>query len=377
LLAVLLVLAAAFPASLEAQDAPASVNTHIQGLAAFDYSTRMNAARMVRRAQPTDAVPALIAAAREHSDQFVRYRALVLLTSFNDRGTADVMRGLLGDPNDRVREVVYRWFEQYPQPGLTEALVAALNTEQSEFVRPALVRAVAALPPDDRIRRTLLGEIGRGFDFFRSAVIEALGRHRATYAIDLLAPVSQSDGVLQDDAVIALGRIGDVRALTLLAAVEPSADVAPAMQAAQCMLGDGCPERIAWLAESARNPATRPGAARAAITALAVVAESNEAARALLLQLAEGVPERLRRDVTLAFAAVALRDPAVTIKWIAEAPEATRDRAMDLLSEGFERLEEDFSEEQFFAVARAAYWQATDGSPTRTSIAGMIEKLEF
>jgi hypothetical protein len=256
-------------------------------------------------------------------------------------------------------------------------LVAALNTEQSEFVRPALVRAVAALPPDDRIRRTLLGEIGRGFDFFRSAVIEALGRHRATYAIDLLAPVSQSDGVLQDDAVIALGRIGDVRALTLLAAVEPSADVAPAMQAAQCMLGDGCPERIAWLAESARNPATRPGAARAAITALAVVAESNEAARALLLQLAEGVPERLRRDVTLAFAAVALRDPAVTIKWIAEAPEATRDRAMDLLSEGFERLEEDFSEEQFFAVARAAYWQATDGSPTRTSIAGMIEKLEF
>jgi hypothetical protein len=54
-----------------------------------------------------------------------------------------------------------------------------------------------------------------------------------------------------------------------------------------------------------------------------------------------------------------------------------RSRATELLREGFESLEEDFAEEQFFAVARAAYWNAAEGSATRTLTATLIDKLEF
>ena len=54
--------------------------------------------------------------------------------------------------------------------------------------------------------------------------------------------------------------------------------------------------------------------------------------------------------------------------------QSARDAAYALLRDGFERLEEDFAEEQFFAAARAAYWQAPEGSPARTRIAALIDK---
>lgn len=78
---------------------------HIDSLSVFDYATRTRAARMLRRAPAADVVPALDAAAHGHADQFVRYRALVLLTSFRAPDTPDLMRGLLTDRNDCVREV--------------------------------------------------------------------------------------------------------------------------------------------------------------------------------------------------------------------------------------------------------------------------------
>ena len=214
----------------------------------------MNAARALRRVAPAEVGPALIEATRRHADEFVRYRALIVLTSFNERGTPELMRTLLQDRNDRVREVAYRWFERNPEPALSPSLLAALNTEQSEFVRPALVRAVAALPSNDAVHRALVAEIGRGFDFFRSAVIDALGDYRATYAIDAISAVALTDGPLQDDAVLALGRIGDRRALvTLSTLTNTSGDVAATLQAAQCMLGDTCAPRIEWLTTTARS----------------------------------------------------------------------------------------------------------------------------
>ena len=45
--------------------------------------------------------------------------------------------------------------------------------------------------------------------------------------------------------------------------------------------------------------------------------------------------------------------------------------------EGFESLEEDFAEEQFFAAIRASYWKEAEGSSTRTVVAALIETLEF
>ena len=167
--------------------APAAISTHIANLSSLDYPTRMNAARAIRRLPAAEAVPALAEAVRKHRDEFVRYRAFIVLSSFNDRGTAELVSGLLRDANDRLREVAYKWLEAHPDPAMVPTLLSSLQTEQAEFVRPALVSALATLGDDTRVQRALLGEIGRGLDFFRSAVIEALGRRRAAYALDGIA----------------------------------------------------------------------------------------------------------------------------------------------------------------------------------------------
>ena len=107
----------------------------ISQLASLDYPVRMNAARLVRRAPAAQAVPALTDAVRNHTDQFVRYRALVILSAFNDSGTGALMRSLLTDKNDRLREVACRWLEQHRDPEMRFPLISALQNEQAEFVR--------------------------------------------------------------------------------------------------------------------------------------------------------------------------------------------------------------------------------------------------
>ena len=82
----------------------------------------------------------------------------------------------------------------------------------------------------------------RGQDFFRSAVIEALGDYHATYAVAPIIDVAKLDGPLQEDAVLALGKIGDKRALEMLEALQRSAprEPQPAIAAAICLLGINC-----------------------------------------------------------------------------------------------------------------------------------------
>lgn len=376
---LILVLAAA-PATARAQEARAGdLKTSIDRLSAFDFPARMYAARMLRRMPPVEVVPALAQAARGHSDQFVRYRALILLTAFNDRGTPELLRELLTDRNDRVREVAYRWYEQNPDPRLTSTLLASLVTEQAEFVRPALIRALAALGANPEVQRALIAEAGRGLDFFRSAVVEALGEHRATYAVETLAAIVAMEGPLQDDATLALGRIGGAQARSALSMLtEPALDAAPALQAAQCLLGDACEARIAWLATTARSRAAPTGVVRAAVIALrAVAAHGNAAGLAALLDLSADPNARLRDEVALAFAGVAVRRPGAVIEWLAGAPEAARGPTIELLRQGFEGLEEDFAEEQFFAATRSAYWAAAERSVTREIAATLINTLEF
>ena len=91
-------------------------------------------------------------------------------------------------------------------------LLAALETEQAEFVRPALTRALAAYGADPKVRarmtawscavRTLPERRHRGARM-----------HKATYALQPISEVARLDGPLQDDAVLALGTIGDKRGL--------------------------------------------------------------------------------------------------------------------------------------------------------------------
>jgi len=360
-----------------AQDKPAGLAPSINALSSFDFATRMNAARTVRRVAAAEAVPALAEAARSHMDQFVRYRALVLLIAFRDPGTPALIQTLIKDRNDRVREVVYRWYELNPDPRSIPGLLAALESEQAEFVRPALIRALAAHGENDGVRRALLLEAGRGLDFFRSAVIDTLGDHRATYAVKTIIPFIELDGALQDDAILALGRIGDRGALPALSGLtKVPPEVEPSLQAAQCLLGDRCGERIAWLTQTARTE-TRMAVWKAAISSLGVVATEGHAEAIDALFDLERTVDRLRGDIAVALGTMALRRPQETIAWLAKAPAERRGRAIELLHEGFDSLEEDFAEEQFYATARAVYWAAPEQSEQRTLSAALIDKLEF
>ena len=362
-----------------AAQAPADLAANISRLSALDYSTRMNAARAIRRLPAADAVPALVQAVQKHPDEFVRYRAFVLLSSFNDRGTSDLVRGLLRDANDRLREVAYKWLEAHPDPAMAPVLLNSLQTEEAEFVRPAMVSALAALGDDMRVQRALLGEIGRGLDFFRGAVIDALGRRRAAYALDGVAAVAKMQGPLQDDAVIALGRIGGPRALAVL---KPLADSPPpalalTLVAAQCLAGEGCDTAIKTIVSSVTAPSAGAAVIRAGLSGLtAIAAGGSQSATGALMAVAErgGV---LRDQSAIGIGTVAVMNPDFMLAWLDRMPQASRDAAITLLKDGFDDLEEDFGEEQFFAATRAAYWTAADGSATRSLSSLLIQRLEF
>ena len=378
-LAFLLTLAPVVPGGAQ-QPSSADVKGSIDRLGNFDYATRTVAARTIRRVPASEAVPALVQAVRTHPDQFVRYRALVLVTAFNDRGTPDLMRSLFRDRNDRVREVAYRWFAAYPEPAMSRALLTSLQSEQAEFVRPALVSALAAIGTDPQVQAALIAEAGRGFDFFRIAVIEALGERRATYAVDAVAAAAKMDGPIQDDAVLALGRIGGPRAADTLAALKPAgAELIASLRAAQCLLGTDCPGQIKALVDMATDSRASSQAARAAIGALgAIAAKPEPAAITELSGLARSSTPGLRDAAAVEFSSLAVRAPDPVLRWLdALEDEAARESAYALLSDGFARLEDDFAKEQFFAAARAGYWKASDGSESRTRIAALIEKLEF
>jgi HEAT repeat protein len=368
------------PVGAGAQGAAPDLQTNIARLSALAYPTRMNAARTIRRLPAAEAVPALVQAVQKHQDEFVRYRAFILLSSFNDRGTGELVRGLLRDANDRLREAAYKWLEAHPDPAMVPTLLGALQTEEAEFVRPAAVSAIAAHGDDMRVQRALLGEIGRGLDFFRAAVIDALGRRRASYALDAITAVAKLQGPLQDDAVIALGRIGGARALAVLKplAVEPpSPALTLTLQAAQCLAGEGCGPGIKSIADGVSTPSTSAAMIRAGLSGLtAIAAGGNQAAMDTLVTIAErgGV---LRDQSAIGLGTVAVMNAEFMLRWLDRTPQASRDAVITLLKDGFDDLEEDFGEEQFFAATRAAYWAAPEGSAARSLSSLLIQRLEF
>lgn len=377
-LVVLAGVAAASQAAAQAAPSPADLQPNIANLASLDFPVRMHAARLIRRTPEGVAVPALGEAVRRHPNEFVRYRALVLLTAFNDPSTRELMREMMRDRNDRVREVVYKWFETHPDPRMAAPLVALLETEQAEFVRPALIGALAALGAEATVQRPMIVETARGLDFFRSAVIEALGRHRVSYALDPIVNVARLEGALQDDAVLAIGRIGGPDAVeTLNELTEVTPEAAVMRRGARCLAGENCAEHLAALMATATAATARASEVRAAIDALSAVAQGRDgAALAALLTLATQ-QSSVRERAAVAFAGVALRQPDWTVAWINAADETSREAAVVLLKDGFDSLEEDFAEEQFFAAVRAGYWRAAEGSTARALAATLIQRLEF
>lgn len=360
---------------------PADLSAAIDKLGALDYDVRTAAARTVRRTPPAQAVPALLRAVAEHADGYVRYRALVLLTGFNDPRTKDAIRESMSSPNDRLRTVAYSFFEHNPDRAMLPDLLAALGKEQAEFVRPALVRALAALGADARVQSTLIGEVGRGEDFFRSVVIEALGDYKAAYAYEAIVAVAKLDGPLQDDAAIALGKLGDKRALEILSALQSSAPRTrqPSVAAAICLLGVNCGSHAGYLVDTLAFADQNPGyqdllrGAAAGLGALAV----NGQAEAVDALFRVGVPSRdpARAPIALALGATALRNTPLMLSVL----EKHRDRAsaIGLVGEGFDMLEEDLDKERFFALARKTYWDSKEGSPTRELMQTLIGRLDF
>ena len=135
--AALILALAVIPAVLAQERGPvtvplASLRQAVDRLGSLDYATRMTAGRTVRRAAPAQAVPVLLQAVNEHADGYIRFRALVLLMGFNDPRTDDAMTEALSSPNDRLREVAYGYFEQHPNPSLTDRLLSALEKEEGE-----------------------------------------------------------------------------------------------------------------------------------------------------------------------------------------------------------------------------------------------------
>ena len=192
-------------------------------------------------------------AVAEHADGYVRYRALVLLTGFNDPRTTDAMRESLASPNDRLRAVAYSFFEHHPDRAMVPDFVAALDKEQGEFVRPALVRALAAHGAgSSRAGRRSFATSAAARTSSAARVIEALGDYKAQYAYDALTAIAKLDGPLQDDAALALGKIGDKRALATLAALQRTAPRAgqPTIAAAICLLGVNCEAHENYLVET-------------------------------------------------------------------------------------------------------------------------------
>jgi HEAT repeat protein len=231
------------------------------------------------------------------------------------------------------------------------------------------------------VRQALLREVGRGEDFFRSAVIEALGDHKAQYAYDALNAIAKLDGPLQDDAAIALGKIGDKRALETLAAIQRTAPrpTQPSIAAAICLLGVNCESHEGYLVEALKFSAKSAGfqellrSAAAGLGALAV-AGHPEAAESLV---AIGLPsnDSTRAPIALALATIALRNTPLMMAMLEK--HADRENAIALLAEGFDMLEEDLDKERFFAFARRTYWESPESSPRRAMMQALIGKLDF
>ena len=352
----------------------------ISKLGDFDHNVRVEAARFVRRAEAATAVPILLEAARRHKDNYVRYRVAVLSYGFRGTQIDLFFREALTVANDRIRAVAYDYAEHSPDGTLVPRLLAALDEEKSEFVRPALFRTLVAHDEDAEVQEKLLFHLDREGDFFRSALIEALGDYRADYAVERLIPIAASEGPLRDDALIALGKIGQLSALSVISEAQGvvSDVLQPVVSAAACMLGFDCQNQEQYIFQSLRVSATSDNrdslrsAARAAV-ALAMVGRLGAAE--VLFDIGMGAAESVRAPVALALGTIALRRPDL-MQMMLEKVERLEE-ALLLLRDAFDMLDEDFAEERFYMHLRDEYYTSGEGTATRTVTGLVARTLEF
>jgi len=360
---------------------PEQLKAAIDRLGTVDYAARTSAARALRRAPIATVAPALVEAVSHHADGYVRFRALVLLSGMNEPRTHDVMVQALSSPNDRLRTAAYAYFEHNPDTQLVPRMLDALSTESSETVRPALTRTLASYAADPRVRDALTALVLKGQDFFRSAVIEAIGDYKGAYALPSLIQVAKLDGPLQDDAILAIGKIGDKKSVETLASLQRTAprEVQPTIATAICLLGINCSSHQSYLEKSLKFSIETDGyrdllhGSTRGLAALAIAGN----AEALSLLIEYGGPSRDpgRAAIALALGAVALRNTPLFLKVLQA--QADPKPGIALLGESFDMLEEDLEEERFYVTVRRGYWAAGENAPARKIAETLIQTLDF
>ncbi len=369
------------------QTAEDQLHEAIDQLAEFDYAVRVEASRALRRADPDVVRPVLLHAVEHHQDSYVQFRSLVLIYGLDLPNVDKVFSGALNSSNDRVRASAYEYFETFPSPDVGSQLLAALDTETSEFVRPYLVRALAANDDDSSVRERLVQDIHRGQSYFRGAVIEALGDHRALYAVDSLIPLIAEDGPFRDDALLALGKIGDRRVIQPLRQLQRDSDakIQPIVSAAACLLDVGCDGQLSYIVDTLRygielSNENNQELIRNASIALSVLAtDGQQRALDALFELGVNASESVRAPIALALGKVALRNPQIVQNTLVDAAsEATMPEAeLLLLRDAFDMLDEDFAEERFYVLMRQGYWEGFGSAKARAVAAAVIRVLEF
>ena len=355
----------------------------IERLGDFAHDVRVEASRVVRRAPAELAIPMLLEAARGHADSYVQFRAAVLASGFGGARVHAYFRDALEAGNDRVRAAAYAYWEHRPDAALAPRLLAAADRETSEFVRPALVRALAAHDDDAEVRRLLVRDIDRGQAHFRSSVIETLGDYRAAYAVEPLLRIAREPGPLGDDALLALGKIGDPRALPAVRAAQNELPdyLQPLVSAAACLLGIDCERQQPYIASilqfGAETDADRERLRSAAAGAAALaLGGRRDALDALFAAGAEtGPDDPARAPIALAIGTAGLRRPGLLLPALAARDDI--DAALLLLRDAFDLLSEDLAEERFYVALRGAYAAPGAGDAGRDLAARAVSILEF
>ena len=226
-------------------------------------------------------------------------------------------------------------------------------------------------------------EAARGEDFFRSAVIEALGDYKAQYAFDALTAIAKLDGPLQDDAALALGKIGDKRALETLAGLQRTA---PRRHRSR-----RSPRRSACSASTASRTRTilvdtlkfadqNTGfqellrSAAAGLAALGVAGRDEAARRRCSTSAFRRAIRRARRWRS-ALATVALRNTPLMLTMLEAHPRPRRrDRAH---GRRLRHARGGSREGAVLRVVRRTYWDSPEDSPARELMQTLIGKLDF
>jgi HEAT repeat protein len=153
----------------------------------------------------------------------------------------------------------------------------------------------------------------------------------------------------------------------------------PVLAAAICLAGSNCDAHRRFLVDTLAFASRQIGyqdLLRSAARGLGALAERGDREAALAL-LDAGIPsdDPVRAPIALALGRVAVRNPALVLDLLERTSDL--DRAILLLRDAFDMLEEDFEEERFFVAVRRAHWQAAEGSAARRVAEKLIGGLDF